>query len=222
MRMKRNRGWALWVVVGVTALAVLWVRLGTHRRASLRESGSISDLARTSPLNEPDGGAAPAEAYAVYSGLYSEATPESLVFAAESVTDIPQVNGSCLQPSTPDEHAMTDAFVAANRQSHLWEPRFTIAQGYQVVPRSQAAAIQSCLETHFQDASRCAGYKQIAHVRFLGVPGFNPTHTQALVSIVKMCGGFCGSGGLFVVEKSGDTWRRAAPSDFTRECSWMY
>lgn len=222
MRSKSKRGWGLWLIVAVTAFAVLWARLGSHHRASLREPRPLTDLSRTSPLNVPGGGAAPAEAYDIYSGLYRDPMPEPLVFAAESVTDIPQVNGSCLEPSTPDEHAMADAFVAANRQSHLWEPKFTIPQGYQVISRSQAALIQSCLETHFQDAPRCAGYRQIDHVRFLGVPGFNPAHTQALVSIVKMCGGFCGSGGLFVVEKSGDTWRRAAPTAFTRECSWMY
>ena len=47
------------------------------------------------------------------------------------------------------------------------------------------------------------------HVRYLGVPGFDHTHTRALVSVVKMCGNHCGSGGIFEVEKSGNTWRRA-------------
>jgi len=39
---------------------------------------------------------------------------------------------------------------------------------------------------------------------------------------VKMCGRYCGSGGIFAVEKKEGKWQRSAPSDFTRECSWMY
>jgi hypothetical protein len=37
-----------------------------------------------------------------------------------------------------------------------------------------------------------------------------------------MCGAYCGSGGIFVVEKTGETWKRSDPTDFTRDCSWMY
>jgi hypothetical protein len=59
-------------------------------------------------------------------------------------------------------------------------------------------------------------------VRFLGVPGTNQNHTRALVSVVRMCGPYCGNGGIFEVEKTGGTWRRADASDFTRNCSWMY
>jgi uncharacterized protein YbdZ (MbtH family) len=220
--MLSRRGWRLWATVAVTATAILWVRLAVRSHRSLIGPKPIVDLSQTSPLNRPGGGTAPADAYEVYSALYQDPVNEPLVFAAESVTDIPQVNGSCLQPSTPDEHVMTDAFVAANGQSRLWEPKFAIPQGYRLIPRSEARVIQSCLESHFEDPGRCAGYKNIAHVRFLGVPGFNRSHTQAIVSVVKMCGGFCGSGGIFVVERSGHTWRRAATTDFTRECSWMY
>ena len=117
---------------------------------------------------------------------------------------------------------MMDAFVAANRQSHRWEQRFAIPGGYRLIARSDAAQAQHCLETHFQDQRQCESFKGIAHVRFLGVPGFDSTHTRALVSVVKMCGGFCGSGGIFEVEKTGSEWRRSEADDFTRECSWMY
>jgi hypothetical protein len=217
-----KRGWGLWITVSVTALAGLWICTGAHLLRNRSEPKPVVDLSLVSPLNGPGGGEAPADSYEVYSALYQDAMTEPLVFAAESVTDIPQVNGSCLQPSTPDEHTMTDAFVAANRQSQHWQRKFAIPQGYRLIPRPEARVVQSCLETHFQDAAQCAPYRSIEHVRFLGVPGFNASHTQALVSVVKMCGGFCGSGGIFVVEKSGNTWRRAETTDFTRECSWMY
>jgi hypothetical protein len=147
---------------------------------------------------------------------------EPLAFAENSQTDIPQVGRSCLKPATRDEEEMADAFAAANRQSHLWEAKFSIAQGYRLLPPSQAAQALTCLATHMHDAGPCASYKQLMHVRTLGVPGFNRAHTRALVSVIKSCGGFCGSGGIFEVEKAGSTWRRAAASDFIRNCSWMY
>ena len=91
-----------------------------------------------------------------------------------------------------------------------------------MISPSQASDAQNCLQTHGQDAARCAIYKQVRHVRYLGVPGFDGTHTHALVSVVKMCGRYCGNGGIFEVEKTGEGWRRSGASDFTRECSWMY
>jgi hypothetical protein len=182
----------------------------------------IPDLAATSPLNQSGGGPAPTEAYEVYSGLYQAEMNEPLAFAANSQTDIPQVGRSCLRPTTPDEEEMADAFAAANRQSHLWEAKFSIAQGYRLLSPDQAAQALTCLATHMHDAGQCASYKQLSHLRSLGVPGFNRTHTRALVSVIKSCGGFCGSGGIFEVEKAGSTWRRAAATDFIRNCSWMY
>jgi uncharacterized protein YbdZ (MbtH family) len=216
-----RRNWTVRIVVVVLLVAVVVFRFAWRRHPGVSPRAPIPDLSTTSPLNVPGGGVAPAEAYEVYSALYQERMPEQLVFSDESVTDIPQVNGSCLQPSTRAEGELTDAFVAANRQSHRWEERFAIPAGYTLLSRDQAGAAQQCLETHFRDAA-CAKFRGIQHVRFLGVPGFDAGHTHALVSVVKMCGSFCGSGGIFAVEKAGGTWRRSAPSAFTRECSWMY
>jgi hypothetical protein len=214
----------LWLCVILVALAVafFWPRTRWHHPVATPTTKAIPDLSVTKPLNQPGGGTAPAEAYEIYSALYQAPLQEPLVFAEDSVTDIPQVNGSCLKPSTPQERAMTDAFEAANQQSHRWEQRFTIPEGYRLLSRREAAEAQSCLETHGEDAARCESYKQVRHVRFLGVPGLDHTHTRALVSVVKMCGSFCGSGGIFVVEKKGGTWQRSDTTDFTRDCSWMY
>jgi hypothetical protein len=219
MRIPR-RFW-LWATVVVMAASLLWVRVGPrlHRRAPL--AGGIPDRSLTSPLNQPGGDPAPADAYKVYSDLYQAPIEEPLAFSQDSVTDIPQVNGSCLKPSTPQEREMTEAFEAANRQSHRWEQKFNIPQGYRLFPRSEAAEIQSCLDAHGREAL-CEKYKGLRHVRFLGVPGFDHAHTRALVSVVKMCGRYCGGGGIFALEKTDGAWRRSEASDFTRECSWMY
>ena len=117
---------------------------------------------------------------------------------------------------------MADAFVTANQQTHRWAEHFAIPQGYRLLPRNQASEAQDCLDAHSRDATNCESYKQLRHLRFLGIPGFDHAHTRALVSVVKKCGSLCGSGGIFEVEKTGGTWRRSESTDFTRECNWMY
>ena len=204
------------------AVALVFLRILSHRGFYLKVSPSVPDRSVTSPLNVPGGGPAPADSYEVYSALYREPADEPLVFSNDSVTDIPQVNGSCLRPSNPQEHELADAFETANHQTRRWEQKFSIPQGYRLISRSEASDAQNCLQSHMQDAARCEPYRQVRHVRFLGVPGFDSSHTHALVSVVKMCGRYCGNGGIFEVEKTGSTWRRSEPSDFTRECSWMY
>jgi len=224
MRLSPRLGFRL--VLIAAALAILIVRLIPRHtpRPPAHAPGHepIPDLAQTSPLNQPGGGPAPDDGYPVYSALYRAPADEPLAFAGESRTDIPQVGGSCLKPTTPDEQEMNDAFVAANQQSHVWEPKFTIAQGYRVLSPADTAQAQECLASHGPASAACAPYKQLRHVRFLGVPGFDRAHTHALVSVIRSCGGFCGSGGIFAVEKDGDGWKRSETTDFTRDCSWTY
>lgn len=215
MRFSWRLGFRLVLIIVVIAL--IWMRLVPHRPRT-----SIADLSSTSPLDQPGSMPAPAEAYPVYSALYQAPLGEPLVLAEDSITDIPQVDGSCLKPSTPAEHQMADAFVAANRQSHRWQQSFAVPSGYRLLPHADAAQAQSCLETHGKDASKCSAFSQIRHVRYLGVPGFDAAHTHALVSVIKMCGSFCGSGGIFEVEKAGSAWQRSPTTGFTRDCSWMY
>jgi hypothetical protein len=191
------------VFVATVAVAVVLVWITLAFRAN-RQAKPITDLGVTMPLNQPGGAPASAEAYEVYSALYQIPTAEMLVFAEDSVTDVPQVNGNCLRPTTPQEQEMTAAFVAANRQSHRWERKFSIPQGYRLLPQTELARAQ------------------LRYVRLLGNPGFNHAHTRALVSVIKSCGHLCGSGGIFAVEKMGGIWQRSPNSDFTRDCSWMY
>ncbi|HEX3985129.1 MAG TPA: hypothetical protein VHX13_00865 [Acidobacteriaceae bacterium] len=220
--MRFTRRLILRIALVVAAAVILWVRLMPHGHRAPARTSSVTDLSQTRPLNRPGGGPAPAEAYPVYSALYAAGADEPLVFAAASRTDIPQVGGGCLKPSTPEERAMMDAFVAANRESRTWQPQFTIPQGYRVLAPDEVAKVRSCLSTGGHDAAACDRYKGIRHVRLLGVPGFDATHTHALVSVIKSCGGFCGSGGIFEAEKTGGTWKRVATTDFTRDCSWIY
>ena len=210
------------IVLVVIAVAIICLRLIPRGHVHSGPGAPATDLSASSLLNQPGGGPAPAAAYDIYSALYQTPSDEPLAFANDSQTDVPQVGASCLKPSTAAEHAMADAFVAANQQSHAWEQKFTIPQGYTVLSADDTAEAQACLQTHGQDRARCAAYKQVRHLRFLGVPGFDASHTHALVSVIKSCGGFCGNGGIFEVEKAGGTWKRAETTDFTSDCSWTY
>ena len=220
MRLSWRLGLRVVLTLVVLTMAWRWISLRWNARSSATKP--VADLAATMPMNQAGGGVAPADAYEVYSGLYQAPMDEPLAFAENSITDIPQVDGSCLKPTTADEREMTDAFVAANRQSHRWEQKFSIPQGYKLLPHSELMQAQSCLATHGRDVAQCAAYQQIKYVRFLGVPGFDQAHVHALVSVIKSCGGLCGSGGIFAVEKTDDAWKRSATTDFTRDCSWVY
>jgi hypothetical protein len=213
----------LLVVLVLIAVALVWTRIASPHHARKPAGKPFADLGATMPLNQLGGGVAPAEAYEVYSALYQAPMHEQLVFAEDSETDIPQVNGSCLQPASSQEKEMTDAFVAANQQSHRWEQKFSIPQGYRLLPHAEISGAQTCLLSHHGGAAQCADHQQVRYVRFLGVPGFNHAHTRALVSVIKSCApGDCGSGGIFAVEKTQGKWQRSPATDFNASCSWMY
>lgn len=220
MRFLRRLWWL--TVIALLVAALILSRSEWRRHIGRRAGSLIPDRSLTSPLNQPGGSFAPGDAYEVYSDLYKNPPPEPLVFSQDSLTDIPQLDGSCLRPSTPAEQEMTQAFEAANRQSHRWLPRFNVPGDYRLISRPEAGRIQSCMDAHGAGGPLCAPYAHIAHVRFLGVPGFDSARTHALVSIIRMCGNDCGSGGIFVVEKAEGAWRRAEPTAFTVNCSWMY
>jgi hypothetical protein len=198
--------WRPGVLLLLVAMALVWVWIASLHRAKKQPGKPVTDLGVTMPLNQSGGGPAPAEAYEVYSALYQAQMQEALAFAEDSVTDIPQVNGNCLRPATPQEQEMAAAFVAANQQSHRWEQKFSIAQGYRLLPQSEVDQV----------------HEHLRYVRLLGVPGFDHDHTRALVSVIKSCGRLCGSGGIFAVEKRAGTWQRSQTTDFTRDCSWIY
>jgi hypothetical protein len=218
--MARSTGF--WLLLLVIAATLVWVGVVSLRHGKRLVNQPITDPGATMPLNQPGGGVVATEAYTVYSALYQAPMQEPLVFSEDSLTDIPQVNGSCLRPTGPEEHEMTEAFVAANQQSHRWEQMFSIPQGYRLLPRGEVGQAETCAATHGREAASCDTYKQLRYVRLLGVPGFDHAHNRALVSVIKSCGHLCGSGGIFAVEKVGDTWQRSAATDFTRDCSWMY
>jgi len=214
--------WRPGMLLFLVALALVWAWIASLHRAQKQAGRPITDLGVTMPLNQSGGGPAPADAYDVYSALYQAPMQEELAFAEDSVTDIPQVNGNCLKPATAQEQEMAAAFVSTNQQSHRWEQKFSIAQGYRLLPQSDLDQALMCLATHQRDGEPCKDYERLRYVRLLGVPGFDHARTRALVSVIKSCGHLCGSGGIFAVEKTAGAWQRSRTTDLTRDCSWMY
>ena len=140
------------------------------------EAGDDRTLSVTSPLNVPGGAPEPEEAYAIYSALYQEKSNEALAFANYTSTDIPQLDGSCLKPQTPDERAMAEAFEAANKQSHPWEQKFAIAQGYRLLTARETNEAMECLE---------AGEKAASAARVRGVQGPAPREVPGRAGVQR-------------------------------------
>jgi hypothetical protein len=213
--MHKSRGTWVRVTAVIAVVLMLWVRFGWHRRHR-PSPNAIPDRSLTSPLNQPGGGSAPDEAYSIYSALYQEPTGEPLAFSQDSVTDILKLRRP---PGLhPEQRAMTDAFSVILRSS-LGEQVYDSPDTNCSHGQSGNPGVSG---NHAPHPASCDRYAQIRHGRFLGIPGPNQTHTRALVSVVRMCGPYCGNGGIFEVEKTGATWRRADTTDFTRNCSWMY
>jgi hypothetical protein len=188
---------------------------------------SRNDLSVTSPLNQPGGGPAPAEAYTIYSSLYQAPSPtpidEPLVFAKNSQTDIPQIaGGSCLRPANEEERKLSAGFDAANAQSREWQQQFNIPAGYRLLSPAEINQAEDCFARRDLKSPQCAAWAQVRHIRYLGVPALDASGTHALVSVMKTCGNQCGGGGIFEVEKDGASWKRMPETDFTRDCSWVY
>src|SRR3569832_2824726 len=108
--MQFSRTLWLWASLAVVAMAILPVRFIAPRHVEAPVSKPIPDLSVTSPLNQPGGAAIATDAYEVYSALYQLPETEALFFAEDSLTDIPQVDGSCLKPSNSEERQLSDAF----------------------------------------------------------------------------------------------------------------
>src|ERR1700748_2309770 len=149
-----------WLSIGLAVIAagIFFFRVLSPHNSKPAGRGAIPDLSVTSLLNQPGGGQISAEAYEVYSTLYEQPQQEPLAFAEDSRTDIPQVNGSCLKATTPEEHEMADAFVAANQQSRHWEKKFTIPAGYLLLSRSASAKAQDCLAGGGKSGADCGVY----------------------------------------------------------------
>ena len=113
--MRASTRWWIWLSLAVVATGVLCFRIFWPRFAKPDTPGAITDLSVSNPLNQPGGGDVAAEAYEVYSALYRQPQQEPLAFAEESQTDIPQLNGSCLKPST----LLTNKATAGRKSSQF-------------------------------------------------------------------------------------------------------
>jgi hypothetical protein len=107
------------VLLVLVALTLAWRWIGLRWNAKSSATKPIAVLSATMPMNQAGGGVAPADAYEVYSVLYQAPMDEALAFGEGSVTDIPQVDGNCLKPTTANER--TGGIFAVEKTSGEWK-----------------------------------------------------------------------------------------------------
>ncbi len=173
---------SLWISLAAIAAGIFFFRVFSLHHTKPVASGTIPDLSVTSPLNQPGGGDVSAEAYEVYSALYQQPQQEPLAFAEDSQTDIPQVNGSCLKPSTPQEHEMADGICGREPAkpplgeevhdpgwvSALFECRGTKSPELHCGPRKRWRGLLAISETHARALPRRSRIRSHTHTS-LGV-----------------------------------------------------
>ena len=139
------------VVLTLVVLALAWRWIGLRWDARSSATRPVTDLAATMPMNQSGGGVAPADAYEVYSALYQAPMDEPLAFRRIRSPIFRRWMAVALSRRRRMEREMTDAFVAANRQSHRWEQKFSIRRATSCYHRSELMQVRSCLATHGRD-----------------------------------------------------------------------
>ncbi len=123
---------------------------------------------------------------------------EAAVFTA--CADTPESAGADWQEAVRD-------YQEKNRQPHAVEPNHPQGKPYVVVPK---AAIDQALSTPDETFGwksfnrrypNAGGFIQVSAV------GFNRDRSKAVVYVGHHCGGLCGGGRMFFLERHDDAWR---------------
>jgi hypothetical protein len=183
--------------------------------------GGASQAQAPGPLAIDD-----AEAYVVYSSLLSNewivrvAKATNLVIQEETAT-----RWTCMPSGPPletDWKPVLDSYRAANGTTRAIRPGQQIGLPYQVVPsRLIASAFDKPVQDGVNDGWQryyrrypgSGGYLQLSAV------GFNPTKTRAMVYMAHSCGGLCGEGMHYLLERVEGVWREAKIPGIT-QCTW--
>src|SRR5579884_4272289 len=90
-----------------------------------------------------------AEAYALYSSLYSAAgaldKEELLLIAADADTLPSSDKRDCLRPTKSDDDFMVENLTKLSRTRHVWQERFDFGRPYKLLRDSQVQEALDCL-----------------------------------------------------------------------------
>jgi hypothetical protein len=166
------------------------------------------------------------EAYVVYSTLLSSewivrvAKATNLVIQEETAT-----NWTCMPSGPPldaDWKPVLESYRAVNATARAIRPGQQIGLPYQVVPaRVIASAFDKPIPNGVSDGWQgyyrrypgSGGYLEVSAV------GFDPTKTRAMVYMAHSCGGLCGGGMHYLLERVEGVWREAKIPGL-RQCVW--
>ena len=110
-----------------------------------------------------------------------------------SVRDTPRATSSDMITSYDEMRA---DYQLKNQRPATLKRMFTLTVDYELVnsPESKRAAYE-------REGGEVHGIVSLSRV------GFNKTRTEAFIYMSYTCGGLCGHGFMFWVEKAGDTWK---------------
>jgi len=178
------------------------------------QANRIGQDSQPEPYNDPD-------AYDVYAsillsqGLERVAQVKKLVIKAETTS-----YRMCLKPEKEFEPIIGPAIAAyteLNKKPYLIQPDFSIDKPYEIIPASE-------LKATFEKGG--GGWKKFYEQHpdsggsiDLSAVGFNADKTIAVVYMAHHCGGLCGEGVFYVLQKKDGKW---IPFHWEGEsCSWV-
>ena len=158
-----------------------------------------------------------AEAYEVYAVILSSEYrfKNAKQFVIRRETDSYQM---CLKPNQEFEERLGPAiaaYVELNKKEWLLQPKLRVDRLYQLVRKDRFKMIfdQGSWEAYYAEYPESQGFIQFSAV------GFNKDQTVAVVYIGYGCGGLCGAGQFYVLEKVNGKWK---PFKWEGEsCSWI-
>jgi hypothetical protein len=164
------------------------------------------------------------EAYAVYASLLPNEwivrvqKAQMLVILEETVT-----NWECMPSGPPLQttwKAVLDDYKAANASVRRIRAGQPLGLPYEVVP---ARVIRATFEATIPNTDRWSGfyrkYPRSGGILQLSAVGFDRARARAMVYMAHDCGGLCGGGQHYLLEKVDGAWRSAEIPDLV-QCVW--
>lgn len=162
------------------------------------------------------------EAYQIYASILPERWPirvahaKKLVISAETVEPFRM----CLQPEGESVALLApviENFVEMNKRSWLLQASLQLDQPYEFVSEKELKTIFQAgpegWKAFYDKYPDSGGYNELSAV------GFNADKTIAIVYEAHSCGGLCGAGDFYVLEKKDGNWQ---PLKWRgTSCSWM-
>lgn len=162
------------------------------------------------------------EAYEIYSAILPARWPVTVAHAKTLLIRAETEPGPdmCLKPEGESVAVVGPAianFIEANKKQWLLQKTFQMDQPYEFIFEKELDGIFSDgvggWKNFYQKYPDSGGYNELSAV------GFNSDKTVAVVYVAHSCGGLCGAGQFYVVEKKDGRWQELKWKGSS--CSWV-